>query len=171
METDDYGDSTNIKSEISETNRKLDTLLEQKKVKGWKLPWKARLSKNKAAKGFVTVIFLNQNKTIEFVKKKVEEGVYTHNGQPYVATAGYHLSYKGKPMIFQPGWSITPFDPKRDIDKAYTDKRVAVGYKLILNMLMREAISDKKKMTGGMIILGLVLAGVAIYLFTGGKLF
>lgn len=167
-EDDDYiDDNLSLKEQIRRINEKVDKEKNVKK-KNFRLPFSGKLSKGKVKQGYATVLYINENKSIKFLKKKIEEGAYSHDKQPYVGTTNYSMSYKGKPFIIQPCWSIVPFNPEKDMDDAVREKRIAVGYRLLLNMMMKEAISDKKKMAGGMIILVIALIVVAIYLFKGG---
>ena len=91
------------------------------------------------------------------------------NGTPYITTADYMLTYKGKPFIIIPSWSIKPFSPVENYVKAIEQNDLTIGYRLLLNTMKSEVISTKKKVGMGALIIGLiVLAAGGYFLMKGG---
>lgn len=138
------------------------------KNKKWRLTFKAKAGKNKAKKGYVGILKINENGTIEPIKQKIEEQTTLIDGVPRLATASYVLRWvqgrKSFPVIIQPSWSVLPFSPKENHEKSLIDGSNSAGYKLLLNRMKSTAVETKKQM-GGMLkwIIGLGLAGIIIY--------
>lgn len=165
---------------MGELNEKLDNIMKElaelkgdkkaKKEKLFKLPFRAKLSKKKVADGWVTVVGINNNRELAFTRKPVIEGVYEWNGVPHIATADYVLTYKGKPAVIQPEWSLKPISPADNYAETEKEQLRSAGYKLVLNYLEKKEI-DAKKMSGGVIwwiIGGLAVVVGLYYLFKGG---
>lgn len=157
-----------LKEEIVRLRKTMETSDEElKKEKAFKLPGKARLSKSKLKKNYAIVAFINENKQVTFTKEQIKEGTIIKDGCPYIATPEYMLHYNGKPLIIQPSWSVEPFSSQRSMEEAAQEKRLSVGYRLLLNAMKSEVIAAKKKMNIVFVIIGLiVLAGAAYFIIT-----
>lgn len=151
---------------LAEANAKAE---EKPKEKKFKLPFSSRLRKGALKKGYVTVVYINDNKAVDFIKVPVSEGTTMIRDMPYLAMADHMLTYKGKPMIIVPAWNIEPFSPKQNMDEAEKEKTLNIGYRLILNKLKSEVISAKKKISwlliGGAIV---VIIGLFFLLSKSG---
>lgn len=147
---------------------------DKKKDKPWKIPFKGRVSVNAAKKGYTTVQIIRNNGEIDFSKSYLQDGTILVDGIPRVATIDYRLSYKGKPFIIIPEWSLKPFSPADNYEQSIKEKMNATGSRAILARLQSEAIKPKKEM-GNMvwwIIGGIVVIALVWYMFKGGgKLF
>ena len=177
---------TEIKDSITEDkkpeglNAKIDKMLEnqskllgEKKVKSWKLPFSGRLGKAQLKKNFVTVMYIKDNKSVDFIKVPIDQETVTIDGLPRASSADYVLSYKGKPMIIQPSWSVAPFAPKESIVETEAQGLSSKARKLVFAKMKNDIIIPPKKGGGMMIwiILIAAVAGIGFYLVKGGKLF
>lgn len=147
-------------------------LVGRKKMTHWKMPRGGKLTKSQIRKNYVTMIVVNENKELDFIKVPIDEGTTLVDGTPRIATTDYVMTFKGKPVIFQPKWSVRPFSPTSHQELTVKNQDSAAGYKLLLNKMKKEVISPKKTMSGVIlwIIIGLVVIGGAYYLFKSGKL-
>ena len=146
----------------------------EKKVKGWKIPFKGRVNKAKAAKGYATFQIIRNNGVIDFIKAPIEDGTARIDGFPRIATIDYKLTYKNSPYFIIPEWSMKPFSPVEHKEETERIKMDMIGRKLILSKLEGEQIKTKAKMDGkviGWVILIGVIGVGAWYLLKGGKLF
>lgn len=160
----------NLKEEIKGLNEKIDKLVEVEGAKGFKLPWSAKLGKKKIRNGWVIVCYINENKEVQFFKKKVEEGTIIHKEIPYLANSQYMLSYKRKPLLIVPSWSIEPFSANVNMSEAERLKTLSIGYRYIYNRLRNTMLSEKKGFGGILLIVGgiLVIGALAYLIFHGG---
>jgi len=143
---------------------------EKKKEKKFKIPFGKKVGKAQAKKNYVTVIKINENNNLEFLKKQIEEQTFMVDGVPRLGTPDYVLRFKNNPVVIQPSWSNRPYSPKEAHEKSLEDGSNIKGYKILLARMQEEALGKKKSM-GNMIkiILGLCLAGIIGYAFlTGG---
>lgn len=141
---------------------------QKKKQKKFRLPFRSRVSKRKVKEGYAIICYINENKGVDFFKLPVEEGTIMAKGAPHIATAKYMLNHKNKPFMIVPSWNTEPFSPERDMTDASDRKTLTVGQRLLLNRLKAEVVKPKMKIGFGTIILFLIGAAVAIYLFSGG---
>ena len=167
--------------EEEKTNASLKEMMEElikinkeaitkKKEKKFRLPWKARVGKAAMKKNYSTVLYINDNKEVNFVKVPIESGTIMIKDSPYVATADYMLTFKGRPFIIIPSWNTEPFSIANNLESAERNKTLNIGYKLLLNRMKMEVISTKKKMSWTVLLIGgAVLIGV-IYLLQSGTL-
>ena len=159
-----------IREDVEGISKKLDELIEQKKVKKFKMPYSAKLGKSKIKKGYVIVQYINENREVTFFKKPIEEGTIMHNETPHLANAKCMLSYKGKPMLIVPSWSIEPFSPQQNMDDAERLKSLSIGYRYVFNRMKNSLISAKKKMSWAVVIGGIAVIILLGYLISTGGL-
>ena len=160
------------KTRLDRIEEKLDMIQkEEKKKKTFKLPWKAKVSKKKAENGWVTVLYIKENRTMLFDKQPIDEQTIILDGVPRIVTPEETLIYKGKPFVIVPSWSTKPFSPTDNYEEAIKTGYAAQGWRLLINRVKSEAILAKKKING-MLIFGVIIAVIAIgYLATKGGLF
>lgn len=156
-----------LKDEIRELREAIEPILVGKAPKEFKIPRRARIGKRKARDNWVTVMFVNENGNVDFKKEKIKEQVITVDGVPRFATGEHILNWKKNPIMIQPSWSIEPFSPSQNYKDSITNQTNTNGYRLMLNYMMSETISNKKKISVGLIIGGLVILVVAGYFLMG----
>jgi len=153
-----------VKDMLKEVLDNQKGLVAEKKVKGWKIPWKARVSGRKAQKGWATVMIIKDNGEVEFIKNQIKDGVTVVNDFPRVATIDHKLSYKGKPLYIIPSWSMKPFSAVENYSETEREKMNIAGRRSILAVLETEKIK-KKGDYGNLIwiVIGLIVLGGAYY--------
>ena len=166
----------NEKSSLREEIKRLreiveDTPPEKKKTTSFRIPWKAKVGTRSAKKNNVTVMTINENGQVDFIRTQIQNQVIHIDGLPRISTAEMVMRYKRNPLVILPLWSMKPFSPQDNFDDVEKQKMNTRGHKLLLDIMKREAITGKKQfgMSWGLIIiLLLVAAGVAYYYFFGG---
>lgn len=155
----------NLKDKMNAIDEKLDIIMTSKnKKKLFKLPSKAKLSKSKIKNNWVTIMKINENKGVDFIKDKIDNQTIVIDGIPRLATAEDVLNYKGSPLIIQPSWSVKPFSPSENYEKSLEDGSNSKGYALLLARMKAGAIDLKKKMNVFLIIGLVVVAGIVLYM-------
>ncbi|MCK9371128.1 hypothetical protein M0R04_14545 [Candidatus Dojkabacteria bacterium] len=166
-------EETTLRDEIRNLGRKLENKkIEEEKHKKFKFPRVAKLTQKKSKEGYASVCFINENRDVKFLKLPIKEGSVIYNGSPYIASTDYMLNYKNKPFLIIPTWDIAPFSPQKQYDDAFEQKRLNVGYRLVLNTLKSEQIKPKASFGSAWIwiaVIALVGAG-AYYLYQRGGL-
>ena len=159
-----------IRELITEIKGNQEELKKKKEIKPWRLPWKARVGKAKLKKNWVGVLELNENKSLNPYKVKIDEGIIENaNGVPHIATAEYIWYWKKKPVIIVPNWSTEPVSGKALMDKAVREQTLSVGRKLLKNHLERGQLeTPKKKFGAAPIIIILVLAAIGYFIYKSG---
>ena len=158
-----------LRDTLKKLNDNLDKLVEEKKIKKFKLPWKAKVGKAKAKKNWIGILYIQHNKNLKFLKAPIVEGVIELDGIPHVATSEFTLMYKGKPFLIVPEWSIEPFSVSQHVKETTEGQKLSVGWRVIANYLEGTMIKPKRSFGIGLIIfLLLVVGGIAYYLFKGG---
>lgn len=160
-----------LREEIDELKQLVIEQQAEKTEKKFKLPGKARVSKSKAKNNYVTVCFINENREVVFKRVQIKEGTFIHDDTPYLATTDYMLTYKSKPFLIVPAWSIKPFSPEQNYDQATREKNTTVGYRLLLNTMKNEMVSTKKKINIAVILIILGIIGAVAYFGSQGGLF
>lgn len=145
-------------------------LVEEKKVKKWRMPWKAKVGKGKAKQGYITVQYINSNNESDFMKVPVSEGAMMIKDAPYLATPDYFLTHKGKPMIIVHADSSEPYCPKKHLEESEKNHMLQLGNRIILNKLKSETIKPKKPIPWGVVIGGLAVIGIIFYMMSKGGL-
>ena len=164
-------ESRTLRDEIRKLNESITDLSsdKKKKEKKFRFPWRARVNKTHAKKGYTSVCYINENRGVNFMKVPIKDGTVMINEIPYLATTDYMLTYKNKPFLIIPSWNTEPFSPGKDLDDAKREKKTAYGYRLLLNKMKSETIEAKKKFGGIGIILVILALAAAAYYFFGGK--
>jgi hypothetical protein len=163
-------------------NKKLDKIIEGLQAipakeevieeKPFKIPFGARVSKGKAKKGWTTVQIIRNNGNIDFKRVQVTDGTVRVDDFPRVATIDYKLTYKGRPFLIVPEWSMKPFSAVENYEETVKEKMNMAGRKIVLSKLEGEQLKKKTGFGGiGWIILLIVGAGVGWYIMQGGTLF
>jgi len=138
--------------ENKEKQRKKD---EPKKLK---LPRKAKVGKSRKKKGYCGILFLNENKTIQGQKVKLEGGTYKTKDNNYHVTNGSELLFwEGKyPILWQRHDKLNPTEilTKKVKNEIY-------GQDLVMLRMKKDLVKEKKK--GGMSILYIILLLVGGY--------
>jgi len=145
-------------------------LIEEKKVKKFRLPWKSKVGKAKIKQGYITVAYINGNKEVEFIRVPVSEGATMIKDAPYLATSEYMLTHKGKPMIIINSESVKPYSPAEHIEEAEANHQLQLGYRILLNKMKSEVIKPKKPTHWGIVIGGLAVIGIIFYVMSNGGL-
>ena len=164
-------DEYNLKDEIKRLRERVEGVeeKEKKKEKKFKLPSKARLNRKNLKDNYVTVLYLKNNRTAEFMKLPIDESSTMVNGIPRIATADEVLYLDGKtPLIIQPEWSVKPFSPSDNYEEAVKMQLTSEGYTVLINRMKKEAIATKKKMPGWIIIVIIAVIGIAGFFLLGG---
>ena len=157
-------------------NEKLDKIIEQQdeeekeKVKEFKIPFFSRVGTRNAKKNFVTVITINENKTLAFSKKQICDGTIDIEGVPRISAVEDVLYYKRNPIIIIPSWSLKPFSVEDKYKQDVKEKTTTTGMKLLLTKMKLEIISGKKPMQKGLLIGLLIAACVGYYMLSGGSI-
>ena len=149
-----------LKDLIEELYKEVKESKEKSKKKAFWIPMSAKVGKNKAKKGWATIMLIKENRNIDFVKQPIDEQTVSVDGIPRIATPEETLYYKGKPFIILPSWSIKPFSPTDNYQGSIAANYAAQGFKLSANRLEKGAIENKKKISGWLIF-G-ILAGLAV---------
>lgn len=159
-------ENNSIRDELKKLNENINNLANSGKTKEIKI--NKMPSKSKVKKGWVGILYVQNNGTIRPMKAPVEDSTTMIEGVPRLATPHYMLNYKGIPTIIQPEWSVEPFNPHQNQDEASRDKMLAAGYRLLANRIETGAIKSKKSISG-LMIAGIVIAIVvaAYFLFKG----
>lgn len=155
----------NLKEKMNAIDGKLDEILSNKrKLKEFKLPSKAKLSKSKLKSNWVTVCKVNENKGVDFTREPIDNQTIIVDGIPRLATGEDILNYKGKPMMILPSWSVKPFSPSDNYTKSMSDGSNTKGYALLLARMKAGAIDFKKKMNIWLVVGLVALIGVVLYM-------
>lgn len=149
-----------------------EKLLGENKAKKWKMPFSGKLSKFNLKRNYITVMYIKDNKSVDFLKVPIDQETITIDGLPRASSADYVLSYKGKPMMIQPSWSVAPFMPDKDISETEKLGLSSKARKLVFAKMKNDIIVPPKKGRMMMwVILIIAVLGIGYYLMKGGKLF
>lgn len=135
---------------------------EEKKVKKFNLPFKARLSKGKVKKGYATVAVIRENKAIDFIREPIVDGTIKLDGDTFHAVSDEDIFlYKNKPFIFQAKNKLNPHNPLSGKNETY-------GQKYIMARMEGDKIVGKKKIGWGISIGALIIIAVIAYALIAG---
>jgi hypothetical protein len=137
-----------------------EELIKQKKTKGFKLPFFARLSRNNVKKGYATIAYIRDNKEIEFMKAPIKQGTVIIDDIPYMAMTDFMLSHKGKPFLIIPSWNLKPFSPRENFLEAEEKKTLSAGWRYLFSRMKTEVYQEAKKKFGGSWIWWILLLAV-----------
>jgi len=155
-------EKTSIRDELKEMRQLLAEGVNKKKPKAFRLPLRAKLSKGKLKKGYVTVQVIDDNKGINFVREPIIDGTIKLDGTFHAIEEYDILNYQGKPFIIQPKSKLNPYNPLEGKHETY-------GQKYIMARMEGDKIITKKQIGWGISILGLIIGVVIIYaVFFGG---
>lgn len=142
----------------------------KKKEKEFKIPWKARMRKMDLKKNKATMLYVDDNGEGKFMKVDIDTQTTMVDKIPRLARPHDMITYKGKPFIIQFAGSVEPVSPKKEYEAAVEKSMTTQGHRLLMNRMLSEAISLKKKIgMGAILIFGLIGIGV-IYLISKGGL-
>ena len=147
-----------IRELLEEIAKKEDPKGKQEK-KSW-IPFFKMVGKGKAKKGWITVMHIQDNRSIRFIKVPVNEQTAMVAGSPRLATSDDMLYYKNKPVIILPEYSSKPYSPVDHFEQTRKEKYLSVGRRLLLNRMWKELIPDKKPISG-MVIFFIITAMIA----------
>ena len=141
------------------------------KTKKFSIPFRGKVGKVRARKGYTTVMKIMDNRNIEFEKQQVSDQTVIVDGVPRIVTPEETLLYRGKPFIIVPSWSVKPFSPTDHLEATEKSQLSVKGHKLLLARMLGEVIQAKKKMNimvVFIIILALIVGG---YFLSKGGMF
>lgn len=160
-----------LKDEIKELTEVIkESQAKKEKKKEFKIPFFKRVRPSQAKKNYITVIKINENGHVEFLKKQIEEQTIMVDGIPRLANGRYIMHHKKNPIMILPTWSVEPLDPAKHYEQSLLNGSNSKGYKLLMSKMKSSSI-ESKKIAGGMLkwIIGLGLALIIGYAFiTGG---
>lgn len=142
----------------------------EKKKKKFKIPFGKKTSPAQARKGYVTLIKINENNTIEFDKILIKDQSVMLDKVPRLATPGSILYYKKCPCIIMPSWSIEPFSSTTHFNGTLENGTNKKGFAILMER-MQSAATGEKKPIGNLvkILIGVGLLAVIGYaLISGG---
>jgi len=146
-----------LKEIVSESKKK-----PRKKERGFRLPYKAKVGNRKLRDGYVTVVKIEDNMGVDFIKEPIKDGTIKL-GDTFHAVEEYDIfHYKGKPLIFQPKSKLNPYNPLTGQNETY-------GQPYVMARMEGDKITGKKKIGIGLSIGALIIGAVIVYaLFSGG---
>lgn len=130
---------------------------EKKIIKKLKLPSKAKVSKNRMKKGWVGVLFINENRVISGQKVKLDGGTYKTKDGNYHVTNGKELMFwDGKyPILWQRYDKLNP----TNLLSSEGEKNEVYGQDQIMLRMKKDLIKDKKSLGFGWISILLIVVG------------
>lgn len=164
--------------ELDEKLDKIERLLTAKdneKERKFKLPFKAKVSDNKAKKNYVGVLRINENGVITPSKEPIEEQTVMIDGVPRLANPDYVLKWKigtkTYPIMIIPNHSVKPFSLSEDFKRSLNDGSNTAGYKLLMNKMKLSTVESGKKSIGKLgWVFGAVIIGIIGYALISGGL-
>lgn len=151
-----------MREEMREMKQMLAEGVSKKKPKAFRLPMRAKLNKGKLKKGYVTVVVIDENKCVDFVREPINDGTIKLKDTYHAVEERDIFNYQGKPLIFQTKSKLNPYNPLKGSHETY-------GQKYIMSRMEGDKIISKKQIGWGISILGLVIGAIIIYsIFFGG---
>lgn len=142
-----------------------DLQTEKKKTKKhFKLPRKAKVSKNKKKKGYITLIKIKENRGLDFEKQPIVDGTVTTKEGTYHAVSDLDtFYYKNQRWAILPTKKKNPWNPLDGSNETYGQQYI-----------MAKMRADAQKSGGGIstttiIVIVAIIAGV--YFLSQGNIF
>ena len=145
-----------------------EKVVKPKKPRQFRIPGRAKINRNKAKKNYATVMIVNENGNVDFVREQIVDQSIMVDKVPRIATADVVCQYKGKPLIIQPLWSVKPFSRADHYMETERQMLNTKGYKVLMDRMRKEALQAKKALSWWLIIGGLILLGVVVYFLWQG---
>lgn len=156
---------TTIRDEIKELKELVNgtaDIKKGKKIKPFKIPFKARVNKSKLQQGYLTVAVINDNMSVDFRREPIKDGTIKLDDTFHAVEDFDIFNYKGKPFIFQAKSKLNPYNPLKGDNETY-------GQPYVMARMEGDKLTTKKKIGLGISIGMLIIVGVIVYaLFTGG---
>lgn len=150
---------------------RLKELEEAKKIKRFSLPFKAKVGRFKRKKGYASICYIKNNRSVILMKAPIQDGVIDIDGTPHLALPKHTLNYKNKAFLIVPEWNTEPFSPEENYDKAAAEGTRSIGLKHLANYLEAGQLKTKGKGSFVAIIFGLVVLGaIGYYVYKSGVL-
>ena len=149
-----------LKERLEETEKILKDL-KKPTDKKFRLPGRAKLSKSKLNKGYVTVEEIGENRNVNFKRVQIEGGTIKL-GNTYHAVKDLDIFfYKGKPFIHQAKNKLNPWN--------LDGNNQTYGQKYLMARMLKDALKEAKGKIRGAVIFGLVLLLIVGYYFLRSK--
>jgi len=155
-------DDGSIKDKLDKLLDYNKTLIEQKKIKKFKIPWIGRLSRKNLKNNYITVLYIQDNKEAQFMKVPIDESTVMIKDKPHLVTPEDIMTYKGKPIVIIPSWNYKPFSPTENMDEALKDNTHTKGLELLLNRMKKQIILPTKGSFNWLLIVGVIAAVAAV---------
>ena len=139
--------------ELEEVKKELKKLDKKKK---FRIPWKARVSKKRMSQGYMTVIVINDNKNLDFIREPIIDGTFKCNDTFHAIDEKDIFFYKNKPFVFQTKRAENPYNPLNVEHKTY-------GQKYIISRMEGDKLTSKKRIGLGMSMGIIVIIGIIAY--------
>lgn len=146
---------------ITDRITKLESEIAMKDTsKPFKFPWGIR-SKRKtlAKKNKALIVYLRNNRNVEFKIANIEYGLAMFDEKYYDAAVAGFFNYNGMPVIVQPEWSLKPITDQHYFETL--EKKGLADPQQIIIRAMQVAIAQQKKGFGGSWI-WLIIGGIAV---------
>lgn len=149
-------DKVDASYELAKAFKEMDEREKQKLIKKLNIPRKAKVSRSRMKKGYIGVLFLNDNRVIRGEKVQLDGGTYRTKDKNCHVTDGSELIFwEGKyPLVFQRNDKLNP----TNLFKEATENEMYGQEKVYLRMT-KDAQKDKKKGKTNWIYLILILVG------------
>ena len=139
------------------------------KKKKFKMPFGKKTSPAQARKGYVTLIKINENNTLDFEKIKITDQSVLVEKVPRLATPGSILYHKKCPCLILPSWSVEPFSSTKHFQESLEDGTNKKGYAILMERMQKVATGEKKPIGNVVkILVGVGLAAIIGYAFISG---
>ena len=141
----------------------LEKMVNQKKPRKLRLG-RAKTNRSKLKKGWIGVLYVNENRVISGEKVQIEDSAYRTKDGTYHALDGHEvLFWNGKmPVVIQPAIKINPID-------LVTGKNETRGQKLVQAKLIKDTIKVKKG--GNMSFILIIIVVIALGYILGKYVF
>lgn len=151
-------------------------LLKTKSEKKFRLPLRIKLLTQRLRKNYVIVMIIKTNGAVKIKMLKIEDDTIKIGDNFYDASASSILRYGKYPLLLVPEWNmkpispetnkigIEPWTPKEDFEKAEKNGTLTAAQKLILTKMKMEAFKPTTKISGKMIVIGLVVLVIGYFL-------